>query len=107
MEPAGEMWSVVTESPSRARTRAPAMGATASRSAPKPTKNGGKATYVDEPSQRYRSPTGISSAFHSGPPSKTEAYAARNSSPLTADPTVARTSSVDGQTSTEEVRATV
>jgi hypothetical protein len=42
MEPAGEMWSVVIESPSLARTRAPVIGsAAAAGSSPIPSKNGG------------------------------------------------------------------
>ncbi len=44
IEPAGEMWSVVTESPSQARTRAPAMSTTGAGSIPIPAKKGGQAT---------------------------------------------------------------
>ncbi len=44
MEPAGEMWSVVTESPSQASTRAPRMSVTGAGSRPMPAKNGGFAT---------------------------------------------------------------
>ena len=43
MEPAGEMWSVVTESPSTASTRAPVMSVTGAGSAVSPSKNGGRA----------------------------------------------------------------
>ena len=39
--PAGEMWSVVTESPSTASTRAPAMSSTGSGSGDRSVKNGG------------------------------------------------------------------
>ena len=39
--PAGEMWSVVTESPSTANTRAPRMSSSAGACAFMPTKNGG------------------------------------------------------------------
>mgnify|MGYP000172749268 CR=1 FL=1 len=39
--PAGEMWSVVTESPSRARQRAPASGSIGRGSASRPTRKGG------------------------------------------------------------------
>ena len=41
MDPAGEMWSVVTESPSLASTRAPSMSVTGSGSAGMPSKYGG------------------------------------------------------------------
>jgi hypothetical protein len=41
MEPAGEMWSVVTESPSFASTRAPEMSETASGVIVMPSKYGG------------------------------------------------------------------
>ena len=51
IEPAGEMWSVVTESPSQARTRAPEMSVTGAGSMLIPAKNGGLATYVDAGSQ--------------------------------------------------------
>ena len=47
IEPAGEMWSVVIESPSIASTRAPRTGATGFTSAVIPSKNGGFATYVE------------------------------------------------------------
>ncbi len=48
--PAGEMWSVVTESPTTASTRAPTMSLTAAGSADRPSKNGGRATYVESAS---------------------------------------------------------
>ena len=41
IEPAGEMWSVVTESPRTARTRAPSMSPTGAASSVSPSKNGG------------------------------------------------------------------
>ena len=41
MLPAGEMWSVVTESPSTASTRAPSMSVTSAGSAGKSSKYGG------------------------------------------------------------------
>src|ERR1700722_11959948 len=44
---AGEMWSVVTESPSNARTRAPLMSLTGSGSAGIPSKYGGLRPYVE------------------------------------------------------------
>ena len=51
MAPAGEMWSVVTESPSLASTRAPVMSATGSGSIRIPSKYGGLRTYVETSSQ--------------------------------------------------------
>ena len=47
IEPACEMWSVVTESPSTARARAPSMSATGAASNVRPSKNGGLAMYED------------------------------------------------------------
>ena len=43
IEPAGLMWSVVTESPKMPRTRAPAMLPAVPGCMPKPSKNGGSA----------------------------------------------------------------
>ena len=51
IEPAGEMWSVVTESPSTASARAPSMSATGAASNLRPSKNGGLAMYDDAGSQ--------------------------------------------------------
>src|SRR6185437_5812672 len=51
MEPAGEMWSVVMESPSTASTRAPVMGRTPGGSAVMSWKKGGFFTYVDASDQ--------------------------------------------------------
>src|SRR3954466_7455397 len=45
--PAGEMWSVVTESPRTAKARAPTTSVTSAGSGDRPSKNGGKATYVE------------------------------------------------------------
>ena len=47
MLPAGLMWSVVTESPSLASTRAPAMSVTGDGSGAMPSKYGGLRTYVE------------------------------------------------------------
>ena len=44
MLPAGEMWSVVIESPSTASARAPVMSVTGSGSGVSPAKNGGSWT---------------------------------------------------------------
>src|SRR5439155_7704260 len=59
MEPAGEMWSVVTESPSIARTRAPWMSVTGVGEAAMPSKYGGLRTYVDSVSHANVSPVGV------------------------------------------------
>ena len=44
MAPAGEMWSVVTDCPRRARTRAPSMSSTGGSSVVMPSKKGGCCT---------------------------------------------------------------
>ena len=51
MLPAGEMWSVVTLSPSTASTRAPLMSLTAPGVLVMPSKYGGSLMYVDAESQ--------------------------------------------------------
>jgi hypothetical protein len=51
MAPAGEMWSVVTESPSMTSTRAPAMSSTVPGSACIPSKYGGLRMYVESSCQ--------------------------------------------------------
>ena len=51
IEPAGEMWSVVTESPSMTRQRAPSMSSTVPGSRVMPWKYGGSRTYVESGSQ--------------------------------------------------------
>ena len=73
IDPAGEMWSVVTESPSTASTRAPTMSPTGAGSRVMPSKNGGLAMYVDSSCQAYRSPDGIGRARQRSSPSKTVA----------------------------------
>ena len=47
IEPAGEMWSVVTESPKMPSARAPRMSPVAAGVIEKPSKKGGLAMYVD------------------------------------------------------------
>ena len=71
MSPAGEMWSVVTESPSITRQRAPEMSRTGAGSAVRPPKKGGSWMYVLCSSQAYRSPPATGIAFHRGFPSNT------------------------------------
>src|SRR6476661_5232423 len=73
MEPAGEMWSVVTESPSFASTRAPVMSVTGAGAACMPSKYGGLRTYVDSPSQAKVSPVGVGSDCQRSSPASTSA----------------------------------
>src|ERR1700709_2670930 len=61
MEPAGEMWSVVTESPSLASTRAPVMSVTGDGSGDIPSKYGGLRTYVESGSHSNVEPVGVGS----------------------------------------------
>jgi hypothetical protein len=78
IEPAGEMWSVVTESPSLASTRAPSTSDTGSGSAAMPSKYGGLRTYVDSASQSNVSPVGVGSDRHCTSPANTSEYAELN-----------------------------
>ncbi len=71
MLPAGEMWSVVTESPSRTRQRAPAISFAAGGAFGMSVKKGGFLTYVEESSQTYVRPFGILSPCQLASPSKT------------------------------------
>src|SRR5215475_12495702 len=71
MEPAGEMWSVVTESPSFARTRAPEMSETADGVACMPSKYGGLRTYVESDDQSNTSPVGVGSDCQRSSPANT------------------------------------
>jgi hypothetical protein len=70
-----------------------------------PAKKGGFATYVESAAHSYRSPSAIGSARQRASPSKTDAYAVRNSSPSTASAMAARTSSADGQMSARKTGA--
>ena len=73
IDPAGEMWSVVTESPSFARTRAPSMSETGSGSAGMPSKYGGLRTYVESGSHSKTLPVGVGSDVHRSSPANTSA----------------------------------
>src|SRR4029079_726961 len=72
-EPAGETWSVVTESPTMTRTRAFSMSATFLGS-PRSWKNGGSCTYVDFASHAYIAPVGEGIVFQMSSPSKIFPY---------------------------------
>ena len=71
MAPAGEMWSVVIESPSTSSARAPSMSSTGCASRPKSAKNGGSWMYVESASHAYRVPPEPWIALHAGLPEKT------------------------------------
>src|SRR5690606_28428562 len=73
IEPAGEMWSVVTESPSFASTRAPLMSATGCGSRVIPSKYGGLRTYVESGSHVNVSPLGVGRLRHRSSPANTSA----------------------------------
>src|SRR5215475_6426772 len=73
IEPAGEMWSVVTESPSLASTRAPVTSATGAGSWLIPSKYGGRRTYVESGSHANVSPLGVGSDRHRSSPANTSA----------------------------------
>jgi hypothetical protein len=93
------MWSVVTESPSIASTRAPRMSSTGCGSTPMSSKNVGLRTYVESGSHAKRSPVGTSSEFQRSSPENTSPYDLRNMSDWTADSTTCATSASLGQMS--------
>src|SRR3546814_5502330 len=62
MEPAGEMWSVVTESPNTARACAPLTTGMAAGCIPKPSKKGGSAMRSEEHTSELQSLMRISYA---------------------------------------------
>src|SRR2546428_13707514 len=66
IDPAGEMWSVVTESPNTARALAARMPVRWSGRGEKPSKYGGSWMYVLFASQAYTSPAGAGVSFPSG-----------------------------------------
>ncbi len=73
IDPAGEMWSVVTLSPSTASTRALWMSSTGTGSTGRFWKNGGSRTYVERGSHSNSSPVGTSRPFQRSSPSNTAA----------------------------------
>src|SRR5215469_5196508 len=66
MEPAGEIWSVVTLSPKMASGRAPLMGLMLPGVNEKFSKNGGSWMYVDLRSHSYTLPVLDGISFHFG-----------------------------------------
>ncbi len=99
IEPAGEMWSVVTESPSMASTRAPTTSAGGSGSGCRPSKYGGSRTYVESSSQANRAPVGAAIARQRSSPSQTRAYSVSYISASMEEAIRSRTSSAVGQMS--------
>lgn len=68
MDPAGLMWSVVTESPRNRRTRALAIGENSGRLRVMLSKNGGRLMYVDLLLHGYKFPVGASRRCQFGEP---------------------------------------
>src|SRR5664279_370888 len=99
MLPAGEMWSVVTESPSMTRQRAPEISFRGAGSFGMSVKKGGFLTYVEESSQMYVRPLGIFRACQLSSPSKTSPYAFLKCAGFTAVRIASWTSSGVGQMS--------
>src|SRR5258708_2059948 len=84
MLPAGEMWSVVTESPKIPRAHAARMSVIVPGFIEKASKNGGSWMYVLVVSQRYTSPTEAGISFQAGFWAAKSLYKARNTSGLSA-----------------------
>src|ERR1017187_10356288 len=84
MLPAGEMWSVVTESPKTPSAHAPSMLVIVHGCIEKSSKKGGSWIYVLLVSQRYTSPTEDGISFHAGFCAAKSLYSARNTSGLSA-----------------------
>src|SRR5690625_1540140 len=78
------MWSVVTESPSSAKTLACWTGWMLSASGDNPWKKGGSWMYVDSLSHSYNVPSGVSISFQRLLLLNTWAYSSRNISGVTA-----------------------
>ena len=72
--PAGEMWSVVIESPNTASVRMPVMSVRSCGSAGIPVKNGGWRTYVESACQSIVSPVGAERARQCSSPSQIAPY---------------------------------
>src|SRR6266567_1389170 len=99
MAPAGEMWSVVTESPRMHSTRAPSTSVSAAGLAWKPSKYGGSFTYVEPESHWKIGPVGADIVFQCSSPSKIREYSRLNISCFTHLWMTELTSSCDGQSS--------
>jgi hypothetical protein len=99
MAPAGEMWSVVTLSPTRTRQRAPITSCTLPGSRDTPAKYGGCLMYVESGCHSYWLPVGMSRLFQRSSPSNTEPYVRVNISVRSDSSTTDATSSAAGQMS--------
>ncbi len=97
--PAGEMWSVVIESPTFTSTRASMTSASSDGSDARPSKNGGSRTYVEAGSHANMGPVGEGSEFQCSSPAKIRPYSRLNCSGETASATAACTSSAEGHRS--------
>ena len=93
------MWSVVTESPSMTRQRAPLTSSTGPGSRGIPSKYGGCRTYVESGSHANSSPDGVSSERHRSSPVYTSPYALVYISPSTDEAIVWSISAGEGQMS--------
>src|SRR5258708_37993680 len=97
--PAGEMWSVVTESPSIASTRAPLTPVKGLGCGANPSKYGGSFTYVESGSHWKIGPVGADIFFQCSSPSKMREYSRLNMSCCTHLWTTSLTSAGDGHSS--------
>mmetsp|Transcript_6420 Transcript_6420/g.7200 ORF Transcript_6420/g.7200 Transcript_6420/m.7200 type:complete len:251 (-) Transcript_6420:1709-2461(-) len=99
MLPAGEMWSVVMESPNTHSTAASLITVCGSGSRFMPAKYGGLWMYVDFSSHAYSLPSGACSAFHCSLCVRMPLYTFENSEAVTQLLTTSATSCVVGQMS--------
>src|SRR5699024_10142288 len=97
--PAGEMWSVVTESPNLPRTLKLDSGSIVPASLDRFWKNEGFWIYVDASSKSYSGASVTSILFQVSFESKTVSYSALNNSGVTVDITASLTSWIEGQIS--------
>jgi hypothetical protein len=93
------MWSVVTESPSIASTRAPSTSRSGAGSGPRSVKKLGSRTYVESGSHAKSCPVGASMRRQWSSPSQTRAYSWSYRSGVIACSMTALTSSAVGQMS--------
>src|SRR5690625_3922987 len=97
--PAGEIWSVVIESPKYPNTLKLSKGLIVSGSLDKPSKNGGFWIYVDSSDHSYNGSSVVSISFHFSFDSNRLSYSERKILGLTTALTSALISDIDGQMS--------
>ena len=97
--PAGEIWSVVTESPNLPITLKPLSGSILPGSLDNPWKNVGFWIYVELGSKSYNGSSVTSISFHISLLWYTFLYSSKNSSGVTTLSTVSETSCIEGQMS--------